>query len=65
VPQQAKDDIAFSYQQVHGFALKQRESLRGFETELYPGLFWGSGWCMQVRRMLCSGRPVCHAARQS
>ena len=41
VPQQAKDDIAFSYQQVHGFALKQRESLRGFETELYPGVVLG------------------------
>jgi len=41
VPQQAKDDIAFSYQQVHGFALKQRESLRGFETEMYPGVVLG------------------------
>jgi len=41
VPQQAKDDIAFSYQQVHGFALQQRESLRGFETELYPGVVLG------------------------
>lgn len=41
VPQQVKDDIAFAYEQVHGFALKQRESLLEFETELYPGVILG------------------------
>jgi sulfopropanediol 3-dehydrogenase len=41
VPQQVKDDIAFAYDQVYGFALKQRESLHEFETELYPGVTLG------------------------
>lgn len=41
VPQQVKDDIAFAYDQVYGFAIKQRESLREFETELYPGVTLG------------------------
>jgi sulfopropanediol 3-dehydrogenase len=41
VPQQVKDDIAFAYDQVYGFALKQRESLLEFETELYPGVILG------------------------
>ena len=36
VPQQVKDDIDFAYDQVYGFALKQRESLLEFEAELYP-----------------------------
>ena len=38
VPQQVKDDIDFAYDQVYGFALKQRESLLEFEAELYPGV---------------------------
>lgn len=41
VPQQVKDDIAFAHEQVHGFALRQRESLLEFETELYPGVVLG------------------------
>jgi len=41
VPQQVKDDIDFAYDQVHGFALKQRESLLEFEAELYPGVVLG------------------------
>ena len=45
VPQQVKDDIDFAYDQVYGFALKQRESLLEFEAELYPGVILGSGWC--------------------
>ena len=40
-PQQAKDDIRFAYDQVYGFALKQRESMHEFETELYPGVTLG------------------------
>ncbi|MGB1309740.1 MAG: histidinol dehydrogenase, partial [Leucothrix sp.] len=34
--QQVKDDIRFAYDRVHGFAVKQRESLIDFETELSP-----------------------------
>jgi sulfopropanediol 3-dehydrogenase len=41
VPQQVKDDIAFAYEQVYRFALKQRESLLEFEAELYPGVILG------------------------
>ena len=41
VPQKVKDDIAFAYDQAYGFALKQRESLREFEAELYPGVILG------------------------
>ncbi len=39
--QQTKDDINFAYRQVYSFALKQRESMHEFETELYPGVFAG------------------------
>jgi sulfopropanediol 3-dehydrogenase len=41
VPQQVKDDIDFAYDQVYGFALKQRKSLLEFEAELYPGVILG------------------------
>jgi sulfopropanediol 3-dehydrogenase len=41
VPQQVKDDIAFAYEQIYGFAVKQRASLLEFETELYPGVVLG------------------------
>lgn len=41
VPQQVKDDIDFAYDQVYGFALKQRESLLEFEAEMYPGVILG------------------------
>jgi sulfopropanediol 3-dehydrogenase len=41
VPQQVKDDLKFAYEQVYGFALKQKESLLEFETELYPGVTLG------------------------
>jgi sulfopropanediol 3-dehydrogenase len=41
VPQQVKDDIDFAYDQVYGFALKQRASLLEFEAELYPGVILG------------------------
>jgi len=39
--QQVKDDIRFAYDRVYGFAVKQRESLVDFETELSPGLWAG------------------------
>lgn len=41
VPSRAKDDIRFAHEQVYGFALKQRESLLEFETELTPGVTLG------------------------
>ncbi len=41
VPQNAKDDIRFAYDQVYGFAVKQRESMQAFEVELYPGVTLG------------------------
>ena len=41
VPQQVKEDIVFAYDQAYGFAVKQRESMREFETELYPGVTLG------------------------
>jgi sulfopropanediol 3-dehydrogenase len=41
VPRTAKDDIRFAFDQVYGFALKQRESMKSFETEIYPGVTLG------------------------
>ena len=41
VPQAAKEDIRFAYDQVYGFAVKQRESMKAFETELLPGVTLG------------------------
>ncbi|MGD2187836.1 MAG: histidinol dehydrogenase [Desulfobacterales bacterium] len=41
VPQTPKDDIRFAYNQVYGFAVKQRESMQKFETELLPGVTLG------------------------
>ena len=41
VPQTAKDDIRFAYEQVHGFAVLQRQSMQAFETELSPGVTLG------------------------
>ena len=41
VPSSAKNDIRFAYDQVYGFAHKQRESMKAFETELSPGVILG------------------------
>lgn len=41
VPQAVKDDFKFAYEQVNNFAVKQRESIKEFETEIYPGLTLG------------------------
>ena len=41
VPQTVKNDIRFAHEQVHGFAVKQRESIQAFETELSPGVILG------------------------
>ncbi|MEX1299862.1 MAG: histidinol dehydrogenase, partial [Desulfotignum sp.] len=39
--EQTKKDIQFAYEQVYNFAVKQRESMLEFETELYPGVIAG------------------------
>jgi len=39
--QQTKDDIQFAYKQVYNFAVKQRDSMLEFETELHPGVIAG------------------------
>ena len=36
-----RDDIAFAHQRVSGFAMRQKESMQEFETELLPGLTAG------------------------
>ena len=41
VPQRTKDDFKFAYEQVYGFAVKQRESMHAFETEITPGVTLG------------------------
>jgi sulfopropanediol 3-dehydrogenase len=41
VPRTAKEDIGFAYDQVYGFAVKQRESMKAFETEQLPGVTLG------------------------
>ncbi len=41
IPDQIKEDLKFAYEQVYGFAVKQRESMTEFETEIYPGVTLG------------------------
>jgi sulfopropanediol 3-dehydrogenase len=41
VPATVKDDLEFAYEQVYGFAVKQRESMQEFETEITPGVTLG------------------------
>ena len=41
IPDQIKEDLQFAYEQVYGFAVKQRESMTEFETEIYPGVTLG------------------------
>jgi len=41
VPARVKEDLRFAYDQVYGFAQKQRESMKEFETEIYPGVTLG------------------------
>jgi sulfopropanediol 3-dehydrogenase len=41
ISDQAKKDLQFAYEQVYGFAVKQRESMKEFETEIYPGVTLG------------------------
>lgn len=41
VPESIKKDIEFGAKQVHDFALAQRESIKDFSVELYPGVTAG------------------------
>ena len=41
IPDQVKEDLKFAYEQVYGFAVKQRESMQEFETEITPGVTLG------------------------
>jgi sulfopropanediol 3-dehydrogenase len=41
IPQNVRDDFQFAYDQVYGFALKQRESMKEFSVELFPGVRLG------------------------
>ena len=41
IPDRLKKDLEFAYEQVYGFAVKQRESMKEFETEIYPGVTLG------------------------
>ncbi len=36
-----KDDLKFAYEQVYGFAVKQRDSMQEFDTEITPGVTLG------------------------
>ena len=38
LPRQIIADLQFAYDQVYGFALEQKKSMRAIETELYPGI---------------------------
>ena len=41
VPDSVKDDIRFAHRQVSAFATAQRNSIREFETQIYPGVRLG------------------------
>lgn len=41
VPEAVKQDIRFAHEQVYGFAMAQRESIREFEKETLPGVRLG------------------------
>lgn len=51
VPQQAKDDIRFAYEQVYRFAEAQRDSMQSFEVEPHPGVLLGQ----RVIPVQCAG----------
>jgi sulfopropanediol 3-dehydrogenase len=41
VPASVIEDLKFAYDQVYGFAVKQRESMQEFDTEITPGVTLG------------------------
>ena len=61
--QQVKDDIQFAYERVYKFAVKQREALIDFETELSPGLWAGQKQIpMQAAGCYVPGGRYAHVA---
>lgn len=52
LPQSFKDDLAYSLRQVTEFARRQLETLRGFETEIEPGIVLGQKM-IPVQRVGC------------
>lgn len=63
ISQQVKDDIRFAYDRVYGFAVKQREALIDFETELSPGLWAGQRQIpMQAAGCYIPGGRYAHVA---
>ena len=51
VPESVKSDIRFAYEQVYRFAEAQRDSLKSFEVETYPGVRLGQ----RVLPVQCAG----------
>jgi sulfopropanediol 3-dehydrogenase len=63
VPKSVRDDLDFAHERIRAFAQIQRESLKAFEIELYPGLTWGQRLipCMCAGCYVPGGR-FAHAA---
>jgi sulfopropanediol 3-dehydrogenase len=63
VSETVKDDLKFAYEQVYGFAVKQRDSMQEFDTDITPGVTLGQRLIpcnsLQLCRMLCSRWTVC------
>ena len=51
LPESVKADIRFAYEQVHRFAVAQRDSLQSFEVETHPGVILGQ----RVVPVQCAG----------
>lgn len=63
VSQRLKDDIQFAHERVRDFAIKQRESIGEFETELSPGLWAGQKLIpMQAAGCYVPGGRYAHVA---
>lgn len=63
VSQRLKDDILFAHERVRNFAIKQRESIGEFETELSPGLWAGQRLIpVQVAGCYVPGGRYAHVA---
>ena len=62
VPQNVKDDIAFAYEQVYGFARAQRDSIVDIEKETIPGVRLGQRVIpMEVAGCYVPGGRFAHA----
>lgn len=62
VPESVKKDIRFAFEQVHGFAMAQKESITEFETESLPGVRLGQRIVpMEVAGCYVPGGRFAHA----